>query len=209
MAMDTNDSGEDSADVYRREFKERKIREAQEASRRKTERQTATYWLLRKLCFPIALLAIVIIADDFLPVQTEKEYPQDGYQVTVHQKYSSRVHSYMQTDHYEFVVPNELHLNYDYNAEKKQPVYLQFTPIFKTLKYIGIDRNEYRITYYADSIYRPWYKPVPYILLFLCVFFIKRKEYTIYRYHLGFMPLVIALILLFIMFILPAIKISH
>ena len=191
---------EDPVEAYKREYKRQKINESREKAGKKAERQAKVYTLIRTLCYPIGIFSILVIADFFLPVNAEIDYPVYGYQRTLHRKYSSTVLSYMKTSRNEFEVPSNVHLDYDYFAKEKKFVSLEFTPIFNTLRTIGVDHGQYVLVYPApDSIYFPLFFPVPYIMLVLSAIFIWKKEYTLSRYSLSFMPVVTALIFFVIM----------
>jgi hypothetical protein len=100
----------------------------------------------------------------------------------------------MKTDEHEFPVPNNIHLNYDYLAKEKKLLCMEFTPLFNTLKKIGVDHGAYALMYKAPwTIYSPMLFPVPYILLLQCIFFLRKKGYTRIRYSFAFMPVIIAL----------------
>ncbi len=191
---------EDPVEEYKREYRRQKINEVQEEAGGKAERQAQWYRVIRTLCYPIGVFSILVIADFFLPVNTEIDYPVYGYQRTVGGKYDSTVVSYMKTNQYEFEVPGNVHLDYDYYAKEKKFVSLEFTPIFKTLRTIGVDHDEYMLVYPApDSIYFPLFFPIPYILLVLSAIVIWKKKYTMTRYSMSFIPVVIALVFLTIM----------
>jgi hypothetical protein len=177
-----------------RAFTEEEISQRREATRKKEQRQARMYNIARVICYPIALLSLLVILDYFLPVSTELDYPLYGYQKSTYGKYSD-VSSYMTTADYEFQVPNTVHVDYDYNAEEKKLLCMEFTPIFNTLKRIGVDHREYALMYKAPgTIYYNLFFPIPYILLFVCIFFIREKEYTQLRYSFSFLPLVIAVV---------------
>ncbi len=191
---------DDPVEVYKREYKARKIKEAREKAQRKAKFESGLYWFIRTPMYPIALFSLLVIVDYFLPSHVELDTPLYGYQRTYHGKYSSGVMSYMKTSRHELRVPDNLHIDYDYYAEKKLPLYIEFTPIFNSLKRIGVNYEKYAVVYDApSSIYRFLFFPIPYILLFLCIVFIRKKEYSKARYSLSYMPVVIALILIVIM----------
>lgn len=168
--------------------------DAREKRAKIARRESAIYNVVRRLCYLIALFNFLIIVDYFLPVNTELDYPLYGYQKTANGRYSSAT-SFMKTSQHEFQVPNTLHVDYDYDAIEKKLLCMEFTPIFSTIKRIGVDHGEYALMYKAPgTIYLPWLLPVPYMLLAASIFFIVKKEYSRLRYTLCFMPLVLALI---------------
>lgn len=195
---------EDPVEVYKREYKARKISEAREKAQRKRAFEAAVYKVTRSLQYPIALLSLLVIVDYFLPPQVVYDTPLYGYQKVYHGKHSSGVLSYMKTTHFEFEVADELHLNYDYYAEKKLPLYIEFTPIFNSLKRMGVDQGKYAVLYRAPaSIYALYIFPVPYFLLILSIVFIRKKEYSTARYSLSFMPVVTAFVFIALMMSRP------
>ena len=191
---------EDPVEVYKREYKARKIKEAREKALMKAKFESGLYSFIRNLMYLIALFSLLVIADYFLPPRVEVDTPLYGYQRSYRGKRGSGVMSYMKTSRYELRVPDNLHIDYDYYAEKKLPLYIEFTPIFNSLKRIGVSYEKYAVVYDApSSIYRFLFFPIPYILLFLCIVFIRKKAYSKGRYSLSYMPIVIALILIVIM----------
>jgi curved DNA-binding protein CbpA len=185
---------DDPVEVYKREYKARKTKEAREKAERKANTEAWLYNIIRTLQYPIALFSILVILDYFLPPHVALDTPLYGYQQSYSGRYSSGVLSFMKTTRFEFQVPDHMHLDYDYYAEEKRPLYIEFTPIFNSLKRIGIDYEKYAVVYDApSSIYAFLFFPIPYILLCLCVVFIRKKEYSKARYSLSFMPLVIVI----------------
>lgn len=183
----------DPIEVYDESNRNQRNGDAREKERKRTRRESLIYKLVRLICYPIALLSLLVILDYFLPVSTELDYPLFGYQRSSNGKYSE-VSSFMKTSQHEFEVPNTVHVDYDYDAVEKKLLCMEFTPIFNTIKRVGVDHGEYALMYEAPgTIYLPWFMPVPYILLFGSIFFIRNKEYSRLRYLFCFMPLVIAL----------------
>jgi hypothetical protein len=190
---DVDFTGEDAIEEYDNAYMEA-IDEANEKERKRTKHGSAIYSVLRRLCYPVALFSFLIILDYFLPVTTELDYPLYGYQKSSNGKYSA-VSSFMKTQQHEFEVPNTVHVDYEYDAVEKKLLCMEFTPIFSTIKRIGVDHGEYALMYEAPgTIYLPWLLPVPYVLLLASVFFIKQEKYTRLRYAFCFVPIVIALI---------------
>jgi hypothetical protein len=183
-----------TADEYMYEYDPENTEVTREYAGRRTQRESLVYKILRMLCYPIAFLSLLVILDYFLPGNTELDYPLYGYQKMLYGKHSSIVLSYMKTDEHEFQVPNSIHLNYDYLSKEKKLLCMEFTPIFKTLKRVGVDHGEYALMYKAPwTIYFPMVFPVPYILLLQCIFFLRKKAYTRTRYSFAFIPVIMAL----------------
>jgi hypothetical protein len=190
-----NDEPEEyTADEYKFEYDPEQTAETRQYTVRRAKRESLIYKIIRMLCYPIAFLSLLVILDYFLPGNTELDYPLYGYQKMLYGKHRSTVVSYMKTAEHEFQVPNSIHLNYDYLAKEKKLLCMEFTPMFNTLKRIGVDHGEYALMYKAPwTIYFSMFFPVPYILLFQCIFFLRKKEYTRTRYSYSFVPIVIAL----------------
>ena len=177
------------------------IAEELERKRKRSVRESAVYRIARIFCYPIAVLSFLVILDYFLPVNTELDYALSGYQKNLNSTYSA-VSSFMKTTEHEFEVPNKVHVNYDYDADKKKLVCMEFTPMFGTLKRVGVDHGEYALMYRAPgTIYLPWLLPVPYILLITSVLLIRKKEYSRSRYFLSFVPMALAMIFFASMFL--------
>ena len=188
------DEPEEYAEGDRFEYDQETTDEAPKHTGIRSQREASVYKIIRILCYPIAFLSLFVILDYFLPVNTELDYPLYGYQKTLYGKHSSVVISYMKTDEHVFQVPNRIHLNYDYLANEKKLLCMEFTPMFNTLIRIGVDHGAYALMYKAPwTIYSPVLFPVPYILLLQCIFFLRKKEYTRIRYSFAFMPVIIAL----------------
>jgi hypothetical protein len=204
FASDEQDEGlieTDRAEDDETSFTEEEGSQRREATKKKEQRQARMYNIARVICYPIAFLSLLVILDYFLPVSTELDYPLFGYQKSTYGKYSD-VSSYMKTAEYEFQVPNTVHIDYDYKSEEKKLLCMEFTPIFNTLKRIGVDHGEYALMYKAPgTVYHYLFFPIPYILLFVSIFFIREKQYTPLRYSFSFVPVVIAVVF-FIMMIM-------
>ncbi len=186
--------GELAAEEFNEVYHNEAIAEEFERERKRSIRESAIYKMARLLCYPIALLSFLVILDYFLPVNTELDYAQSGYQKGLNSTYSA-VSSFMKTTEHEFEVPNKVHANYDYDANEKKLVCMEFTPLFNTMKRVGVDHGEYALMYRAPgNIYSPWLLPVPYILLFSSLFIIRKKAYTRPRYFLCFIPIVLGLV---------------
>lgn len=194
FAFDLSDLTEDPDEVYKREYTANKVEQAREKAKKNAVRQAKLYQVGRMLCYPILLFSIVVIVDYYLPVQVEVDIPVYGYQ----NRYVAD--SYIKTAHYEFRVPDHLHGAYDFAADKKKPLYIEFTPIFETFTRVGVDEGEYAVMYdVPGSIYSFIFFPVPYILLALSVALIRNPEYTKGRYVLCFVHAVITVGFLVVM----------
>jgi len=134
-----------------------------------------------------------------LPVHVEVDTPLYGYQ-NGKSGSSSFGDAYVKTTQYEFRVPDHLHGAYDYAADKKKPLYIEFTPIFETFTRVGVDEGEYAVMYdVPGSIYSFIFFPIPYILLALSIAFIRNREYTKERYVFCFVHVVVTVGFLVVM----------
>jgi DnaJ-domain-containing protein 1 len=197
FAYDESESGlfeQETSDEFDEVYHNEAIADELESDRKRSIREAAIYRFARILCYPIALLSFLVILDYFLPVNTELDYALSGYQKGLNSTYSA-VSSFMKTTDHEFEVPNKVHVNYDYDADEKELVCMEFTPIFNTMKRVGVDHGEYALMYRAPgNIYSAWLFPVPYILLCTSLVVIRKKVYTRSRYFLAFLPVALALI---------------
>jgi hypothetical protein len=177
FAFDLSDLKEDPDEVYKRESTARNAEQAREKAKKKAERELKLYQVLRILCYPILIFSFVVIVDYYLPVQVDVDIPVYGYQ----NRFAAD--SYIKTAHYEFRVPDHLHGAYDFGAEKKKPLYIEFTPILETFTRVGVDEGEYAVMYdVPGSIYSFIFFPVPYIFLALSITFLRNREYSKQRY---------------------------
>jgi hypothetical protein len=207
FVVDLNNIQEDPDEVYKREYDAKNAEQVLEKARKKEERAAKLYRVGRMLCYPILLFSLAVIVDYYLPVHTEVDTPVFGYQ----KSYTGKSYvggrrsfdvfaSYVKTTKYEFRVPDHLHVAYDYAADKKKPLYIEFTPIFETFTRVGVDEGEYVVMYdVPGSIYSFIFFPVPYVLLALAVAVLRNSEYTRERYMLSFMPAAITIGLLVLM----------
>jgi len=192
FAVDLTDLEEDPVEVSERAIKVKNSEQAREKAEKNAERQAKLYQLGRMLCYPIVVFCVVVIIDYYLPVHTEVDTPVYGS--------LGVIDSYVKTTQYEFRVPDHFHSAYDYEADKKKDLYIEFTPIFETFTRVGVDEGEYVVMYdVPGSIYSFIFFPVPYILLALSIAFIRNREYTRERYLFCFMPAVIAICFLVLM----------
>lgn len=193
----TDESVANTIDAYVEDYIDDLSEEDSERTWFTEERQRLIHRFFRIAQYPIAIISFLIILDFFLPVRTELDYPLDGYQKTITR---SLVSSYMTTAEYEIQVPNKVHLNYDYSAEEKKLLCMEFTPIFNTLRKVGVDHGEYALMYTAPgTIYYPLLFPIPYLLLALSIALLRKKEYTRERYLLSCVSVALAAMFAFFM----------
>ena len=163
--------------------------------------QAQLYVFLRKLCYPIAALSLLVIIDFFLPARVEFDYPLAEDRNALKIGYGAMLAPYMKTNQHEFEVPADIHHGYDYRAKEKKLICMEFTPIFNTLKRVGVDHSEYMLMYRAPgSIYAALLLPVPYALLALCILLIRRKEYTKVLYSLSLTSALTAVVFFALMY---------
>lgn len=193
---------EDPVEVYKREFKKRKADEARKKSQEKHARQARAYAFYRWCCYPIAVFSFLVILDYFLPAERVVEVPIEGYQVVrggsgLRHSGSRSVWSYIETTQHHVRVPNFVHLNYDYYADEKKPLLLEFTSVFGTFKRIGVAQGDVFLMYSSQTfVYFPLAFPLPYLIIGLCIFFIRRKDYTPIVFSFVKMPMAFSLMML-------------
>jgi hypothetical protein len=125
---------------------------ANQARKRKNEEQwmleEEAYLFFRKAHYVVALLCVILIVDFFLPVRLVETVPILGYQeVSRGRRGRSLPRSYMRTAEGDLRVPDAVHLNYDYYADRKSPILIEYTPILSRIKRIGIVYEEYTVMY--------------------------------------------------------------
>ena len=192
---------EDSLESHQEEYNGQRTQEDLEKAKRLGHYQARWYDIVRRLCYPIGIFSLLVIVDFFLPANVEFDYPLVGDQKAAAVRFGSAVVPYMKTNLHEFEIPSDVHRVYDYYAKEKKLICMEFTPLFNSLKRIGIDHSEYMLMYRAPgSIYSSLLLPVPYILLALCILLIRRKEYSKVLYSLSFLPVVMAMVFFVLMY---------
>ncbi|MGC3948283.1 MAG: J domain-containing protein [Chryseolinea sp.] len=189
---------EDPVEAYKRAYKARKFKEAKAKKAAWLRKAKGTYALGRFFSFPMALLSLIVILDFFLPTRIEYDYPTLGYQKVIHSKNSSYIESYMRTPRLDVEVPDVMHLNYDYEAKKKEPILLEYTSILSSLKRVGVRHGSYFVVYDAPTspYAHSFFFVLPYLILGLSIVYVVKKEYNPNLFPFCMFPLVMGIILL-------------
>lgn len=109
---------------------------------------------------------------------------------------AGELYSFMKTKSFEFVVPDEVHLNYDY-YEDQDTLDIETTPIFNVIKTISI-RNDIIVKTWANYRGRGHLVPWQYLLFISAAFTSLRRKYSLITYSLCFLPvLLLALTLVY------------
>ena len=185
---------EDPKEVYRREY----IIRRQEQDRIQRERETISeaqwdevrknvFVFMRWLTMPIALFALILVSDSFLPRTTREEPAMYGWQERTGSRYSHHYNSFMQTSSYSFKVPNEVHIAYDYNINPPL-LLIRITPIFKKVKDVSVVIEGRS---YAWNTMWSFEAVVQYVLLLSAVYTIRAKSYSRLRYSTCFLALLL------------------
>ena len=90
----------------------------------------------------------------------------------------------MQTRHFAFRVPHDVHLNYPYLEDAKPLLQISVTPIFVRVKVIGLQLNGAGIEFLnIETIYALAF-PIHWALLLSSLFTVIRKEFSLATYSL-------------------------
>jgi len=187
---------EDPREAARREYRAKKAREAKVAAAKNIAREKLILKIAGWVSLPLVVVAFIIILDDWLPVRTYKETAKVGWQERRGDKRRShgQLVSFMETQHFEFPVPTEIHLTYDY-YDNPEVITIEASPIFKKVKRLSMIRDG-AVTFWDDP-YELYSSSIPWhYLLFLSAFFTAvRKEYTLVNYALCFLPFLLGSII--------------
>lgn len=193
---------EDPREAYRREYINRKTREAREQRAAIQDAKERLFMILRRVNIPILGFSIILLADYVLPTNTYKEKAEMGWQMREGDSYKrhQELISYMRTENFELAVPNELHVNYDYYGDPEW-LYIGVTPIFRIAKNISVLRGEAYMTWAVRSTVYSTFIPIHYILVLLSLYVATIRKYSEVHYMLIFLPPIITLIALLLIFL--------
>lgn len=203
MAIDYED---DLRALYKRAYFRQKYQESVKKEEARVMRERQIFPIARLLTIPILVFALLLVADYYLPSLDYKEVAEEGWQklpkmLYKHSGYSNQddLITRMKTKNFEFIVPDEVHTNYNYYG-KKDTLYIAATPILKTVKSVGINTNAGLIKWTTEGTIYTRFIPWHFILLVSSVFTVLRKEYSQLNYSLCFLPaLIVGVILVFVL----------
>ncbi|MEJ1236800.1 DnaJ domain-containing protein [Chryseolinea sp. T2] len=184
---------EDPTEVYKRNYKARKFREAKAKKEARIRFEKSIYKLGWLSSFPSALFALIVILDFFLPPNVRYDMPIAGYEKIVR---GTSTESFIRTASYYVEVPREMYQIYSLRAGE-EPIFIEVTPILQSLKQVGIKHEEYSKAWNAPaSPYAHFFFAMPYIILVISMIYIVKNEYSANRYPFCLLHLFIAFILL-------------
>jgi DnaJ domain len=203
MAIDYED---DLRALYKRAYFRQKYQESVKKEEARIRREKQIFPIARMVSIPIFLFALLLVCDYYLPSLDYKEVAEQGWQklpkmLYKHSGYSNQedLITRMKTKSFEFIVPDEVHTNYNYYANK-DTLYIAATPILKTVKSVGINTNAGLIKWKTEGTIYTRFIPWHFILLVSSLFTVLRKEYSQLNYSLCFLPaLIVGVILVFVL----------
>ena len=203
MAIDYED---DLRALYKRAYFRQKYQESVKKEEARIRREKQIFPIARMVSIPIFLFALLLVGDYYLPSLNYKEVAEQGWQklpkmLYKHSGYSNQddLITRMKTKNFEFIVPDEVHTNYNYYGNK-DTLYIAATPILKTVKSVEINTNAGLIKWKTEGTIYTRFIPWHFILLVCSLFTVIRKEYSQINYSLCFLPaLIVGVILVFIL----------
>ena len=203
MAIDYED---DLRALYKRAYFRQKYQESLKKQEARERREKQIFPVARILTMPILVFALLLVGDYYLPSTEYKEVAEEGSQkipkmLYKHSGYSTQddIITRMKTLNFEFIVPDEVHANYNYYGNK-DTLYIATTPILKTVKTVGINTNAGLIKWKTEGTIYTRFVPWHFILLASALFTVLRKEYSQLNYSMCFLPaLILGVILVFVL----------
>jgi hypothetical protein len=181
---------EDPVEAYKREFKRKRREEEKRKKEQRLKWEMLLYKSMRFVCFPIFAFAILLVVDDFLPRVTYNEVAERGWQ---ERRSGSRRHqgplsSYIHTQHFTLSVPDNVVLEYPFTDDKKPPLKISATPIFRVPRDVSYTLN-YTDNYFG--IYGTIHAiplPIPWLLLINSLIVVLNKRHSTLLWPICFLP---------------------
>jgi len=189
--MDT--TPENDYDAYREEYVRKFWEKKNKERAARQQRDNITYRVFRTLAFPIAFFAILLVSDEWLPLNTLTEPVINGWQRSVGKRHG--LISYMRTESFLLEVPHQAHLKYPYSDKGRPPLVIEVTPIFHvplSAKYTT-DGMQYSFEI-LNTIFN-MFLPLRWTLLISSLYICYAKEYTKYSWSFVFLPTIVFLII--------------
>ncbi len=183
---------EDPRTIQRREYVARRRAEARRKREEYLRLANATYKVLRLISFSTLLFASLIVINKHLPQTEYREVGERGW--LDDSRRSSRREdsfSYMQTKNFVIVVPSHIHVDYDYDAIDKQPLTIAVSPIFRIASTVSLVKDNTNVT---EDIKRTLFSSeirAPYLLLFVSLCIVLRKNYSDFNLGMALFPIFI------------------
>ncbi len=181
---------EDPVEAYKREFQRKRWEKEQAAKARRLRGEQQAHRIARFLTFPIAVFAIILLLDKYLPRDVYHEVAELGWQERGSGKHPE-LYSYMQTKSFTFVVPHEAHLDYPYYDANKPVITIKVTPIFKIPLQASFTLSEYFYSFDLTDNIHMLIIPLTWLLFVSSMFTILMKEYSKLSYSLCFLPMLL------------------
>ncbi len=200
------DYEDDLRELYKRAY----FRQRYQASLRKEEakvrREKRIFPIARMMSIPILAFAILLMIDFYLPTRLFREVAEEGWQKLpkAYYKHSGYANdelmvSRMRTKSFEFIVPDEVHTNYNYYSHK-DTLYIATTPILRTVKNVSLTTDGALIRWDVQETIYTRFIPWHFLLLASSLFTVFRKNYSQLNYSLCFLPaLILGVILVFVL----------
>ena len=191
---------QDPREINRMEYIRKKNEGAKIERARKEQLERRIFTFFRWISFPSLVFATLLVGDFYLPAVKYDESAEKGWQEIIRRKYNrSELKSYMQTRHFAFRVPHEVHLNYPYLEEVRPLLQIHVTPIFKTVKVIELQLDGNSIEFLnAETIYALAF-PIHWALLLSSLFTVVRREFSLATYSLCGLPFLLLLTIIIMM----------
>jgi hypothetical protein len=189
---------EDPAEVYRREYIQKKQLEKEEAHRVNEAWRKGIFRMMRVVNFVILAVAITQTIDYFLPGRI---YEETSFHEWSEQRGGGK-HRYfacmIKTAHFTLRVPCDLYYGYHYNADDPQSLYVLETTVFKIPRTISYEDGKKMITLtLPDTIYSfGLTKPLFLLGVTFGILLIRRYNYSTFQFC--FMPVCVLFMLLVI-----------
>lgn len=185
---------EDPREVYRREY----IRQQQEQERE--ARELRLKWAKRWFRFawwmsiPLLAFSVFLIVDGHLPSREFDETVKYGDQQMVRTRRHYSLISFMVTDNFTIVVPQDVHLHYPYHDENRPKLHIETTPLQKIIKRVSLKLNGEIVVLETEKNLYSIFIPFHYLLFFSALFTAWRKEYSPLNYVFCGLPILFAVI---------------
>ena len=185
---------EDPRTKQRREY----VAQRRAAARRRRDEHlklvNATYKLLRYISFATLVFASLVIVDKHLPQYLYYEIAERGW--------DSRGDdfSYLSTKHFTIAVPKDIHVGYDFNAEKKQVLTIAVSPILRIPSTVSLVIDG---EMYTADILRTIFSSqvnIQYVLFTISLFVVIKKSYNEFNLGFAFFPIFIIIFIWLVYF---------
>jgi len=188
---------EDPAEVYKREYLERKQREKREEHQRTERLRQRMFRILRVVNFTILVVAVVMVIDYFLPSRVYQESVIHSWQ----ERRGGGRHTYyanmLQTAHFTMRVPSPVYVNHYKIDQSRQLTVLQ-SPILRILRVVSNVDGKKIIVNLPDTLYY-FSLTKPFILLGITIGVLLIRRYDFWTYHFCYAP---AFVLIFILLVI-------